>query len=329
MSKISIIIPVYNTEKYLRQCLNSVINQTLKDIEIICVNDGSTDNSLEILKEYSQKDSRIKVIPKNNTGYGHTMNVGLDNAAGEYIGILEPDDWIEKDMLETLFLLAEKYNVEVVKCDFFNYRSYPQEINKVAKCIPELLKDRVINPEKNTEILLMNYSIWTAIYKRDFLKIYNIRFNETPGASYQDVSFSFQVFANAKSVYLCSKNLLHYRVDNENSSVKNKSKIFCVCDEFAKIENFLQKNPDKKELFEGRKNQIKYMSYIWNFRRIDKKFRKEFIMKISKEFKKALEQEKIEWKEFSIKKRIRFIEIAYFPRFFLFLFSLRSFSFRK
>lgn len=93
---VSIVIPVCNVEKYLRECLDSVINQTMTELEIICVDDGSNDNSLSILKEYENKDNRIIVISKENSGYGNTMNVGMDKATGEYIGIVESDDYIEK-----------------------------------------------------------------------------------------------------------------------------------------------------------------------------------------------------------------------------------------
>ena len=115
--KVSIIVPTYNVEKYLAECMETIIAQTLKDIEIICVDDGSTDNSGTILDSYAAKDNRIKVIHKENGGYGKAMNVGLDNASGEYIGIVEPDDKIELNMYETLYLAAEKNNVDFVKGD--------------------------------------------------------------------------------------------------------------------------------------------------------------------------------------------------------------------
>jgi len=117
--RVSIIIPVFNVENYLKECLDSVVNQTLKDIEIICVNDGSTDGSLSILEEYKEKDERIKVISKLNGGYGHTMNVGMDAATGEYIGIVEPDDYIEPDMYEILYIEAVENDVDFIKADFY------------------------------------------------------------------------------------------------------------------------------------------------------------------------------------------------------------------
>ena len=102
MAKVSILIPCYNVEKYIRQCLDSVVNQTLKDIEIICINDGSTDSTLDILRKYENRDNRIKVISKHNSGYGASMNIGLETAKGEYVGIVESDDFVEPNMFEKL-----------------------------------------------------------------------------------------------------------------------------------------------------------------------------------------------------------------------------------
>ena len=111
MPKISIIVPVCNVEKYLSKCLDSIVNQTLKEIEIICIDDGSTDDSGAILDSYSQKDSRIKVIHKKNSGYGNSMNVGMDCAEGEYIGIVESDDCILPEMFEELYRAGKESNL--------------------------------------------------------------------------------------------------------------------------------------------------------------------------------------------------------------------------
>ena len=104
--KISVLVPIYNTEKYLKKCLDSIAGQTLKDIEVICVNDGSTDNSLAVAEEFAEKDPRFKVINKENTGYGNTMNIALEKASGEYIGIVESDDFAASDMFEYLYGLS-------------------------------------------------------------------------------------------------------------------------------------------------------------------------------------------------------------------------------
>ena len=123
MPKVSIVIPCYNVEKYLRQCLDSVINQTLRELEIICVNDGSKDSTLSILQEYAEKDSRIKIIDKPNGGYGESMNRGFDMATGEYLGIIESDDYADLDMFEKLYHCAKTYELDVVKSGFYYYYS--------------------------------------------------------------------------------------------------------------------------------------------------------------------------------------------------------------
>ena len=115
MKKISVLVPIYNVEKYLPECLDSLISQTLKDIEIICINDGSTDSSLQIIKRYAKKDSRIIVINKKNSGYGDSMNQGLAKATGEYIAIVESDDYIDEDAWENLYKLAKKHNADIVR----------------------------------------------------------------------------------------------------------------------------------------------------------------------------------------------------------------------
>ena len=116
--KVSVITPIYNVSKFLPQCLDSLIAQTLEDIEFICINDGSSDDSLEILNAYAARDSRIKVIDKSNGGYGHTMNTGIDAARGEYIGIVESDDWVNADAFEKLYTIAEAFDhCDIVKAN--------------------------------------------------------------------------------------------------------------------------------------------------------------------------------------------------------------------
>ena len=118
---VSVLVPIYNVERYLRECLNSLISQTLEDIEIICIDDGSTDGSLGIVREFQSRDARIKVITKPNSGYGNSMNRGLDAATGKYIGIVESDDFAETTMFEDMVALAEANNADVVKTNFFTH----------------------------------------------------------------------------------------------------------------------------------------------------------------------------------------------------------------
>lgn len=118
---VSIVVPVCNVQKYLRQCLDSLTDQTLQDIQIICIDDGSTDDSLSILQEYASRDPRVEIISKPNAGYGHTMNMGFAAAKGEYVGIVESDDFAEVDMFEKMYNLAKSNDADVVKSNFFQY----------------------------------------------------------------------------------------------------------------------------------------------------------------------------------------------------------------
>ena len=121
MPKVSIVVPIYNVERYLRKCLDSIRNQTLKDIEIICVDDGSTDSSGIILDEYARQDSRFCIVHKKNEGYGKAMNVGIGLATAPYVGVVESDDWIEPDMYENMLTLMEMQKVDALKTDFYRF----------------------------------------------------------------------------------------------------------------------------------------------------------------------------------------------------------------
>ena len=146
MVKVSIIVPVYNVEKYLRQCMDSIIVQTLKDIEIICIDDGSTDSSGGILDDYASKDDRIRVIHKENSGYGNSMNIGLDAATGEYVGIVESDDYADENMFQTLYRIADENKLDVVKSSFFYYYTEPIEKNEKCEIVSKILERKTICP---------------------------------------------------------------------------------------------------------------------------------------------------------------------------------------
>ena len=284
MAKISIDVPVYNVEKYLKKCIESIINQSLQDIEIICVNDGSTDSSLEILNDFASKDKRVVVINKTNSGYGHTMNMGLNTATGEYIGIIESDDFADLSMFEELYKLAKENDADIVKGDWYNYWSkndFARKNNRISSA----KAFKLTNSQKDKSLLRINPSVWSAIYKREFLNKNNIRFLETPGASYQDLAFSFKVFALAQRVILTDKAYLYYRQDNINSSVKSKTKIYCVCDEFDEIDRFLGANPDLKHEFKVQEEIIRYTGYVSSVLRISDDVKPEFIKIFSEHFK--------------------------------------------
>ncbi len=284
MPKVSILVPIYNVEKYLKECLDSILTQSLKDIEIICINDGSTDSCPEILEEYRNKDPRIKVINKINSGYGASMNQGLNIATGEYIGIVESDDFIRPEMFKELYNTAVKFNAEIVKSDYYNYLTSINQSrragiigNRKANCITSI--------EQDASLIKIVPSIWSSIYNREWLQKLDIRFLETPGASYQDTSFAFKALALAKRIVLLDKAFLFYRNDNENSSVNSKNKVFAIDREFDEITSFLNNNPKIKNILNNTKLIKEYNTYIWNLKRIDKCFYNEFIKGFSLRFK--------------------------------------------
>lgn len=213
MAKISVIVPIYNVEKYLRKCLNSIIRQTFEDIEIILINDGSKDNSLKIIREYEAKDKRIVVIDKPNGGYGSACNVGLDRATGEYVAIVEPDDYIKRTMYEDLYNLSQKYEVDVVKSCFYKVL----DTKRLKKILKENWSGRFEIPDtpftvfEHPEFLFFHPSIWSAIYKREYLKEKNIRFIEAPGSGWTDNPFRAQVYCLGARILYTDKAYYFWR----------------------------------------------------------------------------------------------------------------------
>ena len=289
MPKVSILMPAGNVENFLRECMDSVVNQTLKDIEIICLDDGSKDSTGNILDEYAAKDSRIKVIHKPNSGYGHSMNVGLDHATGEYIGIIETDDFADPDMFEKLYITAKENNADMIKSNYYKYKSKPEPRSTFLEVLKpyERLYGKVFCPADEMEVFHVRPCIWTGIYRREMLTEQNIRFTETPGASYQDTSFAFKVWASARRAVIVKDAYLHYRVDNENSSVKSAAKIFCLCDEYESTEKFLEERPGLKEKLSGLMTSLKYESYNWNLKRLAFEFKYVFLMEMNRQFTEA------------------------------------------
>lgn len=292
MAKVSIIIPTYNVEEYLEECMDSVVRQTLQDIEIICINDGSTDGSLEILKRYAQNDKRIIIVDKENGGYGIGMNIGLDKATGEYIGIVEPDDFVPLNMYEDLYNIAEKENLDFVKADFYRFkRSGNGNMDLVYNHLSKNEEDYnvVFNPSTDPKTLLYIMNTWSGIYRRSFLEEYHIRHNETPGASFQDNGFFWQTFIYAKRCMFIDKPYYMNRRDNPNSSVHNPDKVYCINKEYDFIREILMQ--DKKIW-----NRFKYIywvkklsNYLATVKRIGEEYKREYIRAISKEFCRAEE----------------------------------------
>lgn len=268
---ISVLVPICNSEQYLEQALDSLIAQTFTDFEALCINDGSTDGSLDIIKRYMEKDQRFRLIDKENSGYGASMNLGIDTARGEYIGILEPDDFFEPNALELLYGLVKGASadapVDVAKANYWFYWSAPKERNQLISVCKPPMTDAPFSPRDVREVFYCIPSIWSALYRREMLIEKGVRFLETAGASFQDLGFQFKVWVTAQKVVMSEEAILHYRQDNEASSVNDAQKVMCVCKEFDMAERFIKNDPDcedlRKVLF-----RLRYDSYMWNFARL-------------------------------------------------------------
>lgn len=322
---VSVLIPCYNVEKYLHQCLDSVVNQTLQNLEIICVNDGSTDSTPDILREYSMRDPRIRIIDKPNTGYGDSMNRALDSATGEYIGIVESDDWAEADMFEQLYAAAKEHACDMVKSNFYDYRGGTSTLNEI---IPADDAEQVLTPRMRTAIFFQSSYIWTDLFRRSWLIEQNIRFLATPGASYQDISFNFKTLACAERALFLPRAFMHYRRDNEASSVNSQVKAWCVCDEYHEIERFLSTHEQYTELIPIAFLR-KYEVYYWNFRRLAMPFDKEFELQSSEEFRRDFENERVQKKLFKAKHYRRLRLWAFHPKLFFWKETLFSSNGRR
>ena len=283
MPKISVLMPVYKVEKYLRQCLDSVVKQTLQDIEIIIVDEGEQDECRKIIDEYESNDSRIITIHEKNDSYGVALNKAIQKATGEYIGIIETDDFINITMFDDLYNLAKQFNADVVKSDWYNYYTNKNKSFKAGQ-IPIHKINKITNIKQDISLLKIPPSIWSAIYKRDFIIDNNISFIDKLNHSYQDTSFKFKTFALADRIVLTNKAYVNYRVDNEDSSCNTDGKIYAICYEYEEITKFLNNHKELKEIINTRKLINEYSAYIWNLKRINQDFRQEFINKISQIF---------------------------------------------
>lgn len=209
--KISVIIPVYNAEKYLRECLDSVIEQTLQEIEIICVDDGSTDNSLAILKEYTQKDERLKIIEQANRGAGAARNLGMAVALGEYLAFLDADDLYYPQALAQAYAVAVKEKADMLAFDAEYFIAGSAWLNPQINSL--LLADRqMISAENDGKFLfqLLSCNTWCKLYRRDFVQRSGLRYQEIKTAN--DLCFVCSALAVAERIAVLDKPLVKHRV---------------------------------------------------------------------------------------------------------------------
>jgi len=217
--KISVIIPVYNGEKYINQCLDSLLNQTFKDIEVICVNDGSTDKSLEILQEYSQKDSRIKIINQKNARAAVARNNGLAHACGDYLSILDCDDFFDLDMFEIMYNHAVKYDVEITFCKGRTFDDKTKVVKEIENINFEILPDKEVFSATDVADYIFQIDInwcWDKLYKASFVKENKFLFQTTK--IHDDSFFAAYPLTKAKRISVLNKTLCTYRINVDTSA---------------------------------------------------------------------------------------------------------------
>lgn len=246
MIKLSIIIPVYNVEKYIPVCLESIINQPFKDLEIICVNDGSSDNSLSVLQSYKEKDNRITIIDKKNEGSGVARNSGLAISKGEYVYFVDGDDWLEDNALEKMILKADELNTDIL---IFGGLSYYDRQGKKGGYSADKLPKKYFNKvfaskDIKKDVFKFPSTAWTKLYRRDFLIKNNIKFQNIKVG--QDQLPFFHSMITAERIAILPENLYCYRKNRKGAvtAVKKKKNfspiyVFYGIEEMLKSENLL------------------------------------------------------------------------------------------
>ncbi len=299
--KVSIIVPVYNSESYLNECINSLLSQTLKEIEIILINDGSKDKSLEILNNFALKDSRIIIISKvNNTGMSDARNLGLDISHGEYIGFVDSDDYIQKETYEIAYKAAKKDNIDVVEFQYVNY----YERKKIKPIINNNNFDINGNIKEIKECWEeIKIEIWSKIYKNEFINKYNIRFvHDLYG---EDFCFNLMVFPRIKNIKFIPGIFYIYRRRKGQLTKQNFLNKF---KKMKKILYIIPKNWEKDNLIKGNeiwlleiliyiyqkrgKRRYKIAKEFYNIIKEIKVFNNENINKMKEQFKNSLNEMK-------------------------------------
>ena len=252
MSEISVIIPVYNVENYLNQCLDSICNQTFRDIEIICVNDGSTDNSLDILNDYEKKDKRVKIISQTNRGLGASRNIGLNNSTGNYILFIDSDDYIELDTLEKLYNNAISNDSDIV---LFKYQKVDEFNNILQRNLNFKIDDNFGNIDYNNftftykdvknHVMNSSFSACLKLYKKEFIDNIDLVFSDS--LNFEDVPVHVKVMIEAKKISFVPESLYNYRY-NPNSITNFTADTFDIFKIIDLTEIYLKENNYYDEL---------------------------------------------------------------------------------
>ena len=310
MVSVSVVVPVYNVEEFLAECLDSIVNQTLKDIEIICVNDGSKDRSLDILNEYASGDSRITVIDQENGGHAVATNRGMEVAEGEYLFLMDSDDILELTALEDTYSLAEEKDVDFVIFQAVNYYmekdEYIEEENYSMNSLADYVGDSVFSYRDVRDFVFdISVTPWSKLYKRQFIEKNNIRFPE--GLVFDDNVFFFDVLFAAERITFLRKHLFKRRWYPTSSTRAGDERFLnyipisnLIWDIFKKYDVF---DEFKRELYAKKVSTV----YYW-YCHIQDEFRELFFSEMKRDYQNIADDEKLlcDFKE-NVTERNRFI----------------------
>lgn len=287
MPKVTVLVPAYNSEAYLRECLDSITRQTLEDIEVICLNDGSTDSTLDIMREFEAKDSRFTVVDKPNSGYGSTMNLGLDMAHADFVTSLESDDLFPPTAVEDMYNFIIENDLEHCKADAEDF--HDEGGKRVFSLNPATFNtagyEKVYAPSEDPG-RWYNRPGQPGMYRMSFLKENGIRYNETPGASFQDAGFWAQTVFCGKRVRYLAKSCYLIRRDNPNSSEVDSSKVYTICEEFDFIRDraLHMESADHEKSLKAT-TLFAYKCYYWNCTRIKRSDLRAFIERFASDMR--------------------------------------------
>lgn len=288
--KVSVIIPVYNAEKYLRQCLDSIVGQTLTQIEILCVDDGSTDGSAKLLEEYRKRDQRVRVITQKNAGAGVARNRGLNEARGEYLSFLDADDFFEADMLRATYEKAKAAQAQIVVFGSDQYRNDSQSFNSIEWTIRKsaLPPYRPMSHRTFTENVFKVFVgwAWDKLFEREFVQNYRLRFQEQRTSN--DLLFVFSAVVLAERIEVEERILAHQRRDNPDSLSNTREKSWdCFYHALLALRENLKSYGLYRELEQDFINYALHFS-LWNLETLKGEKRKCLYQKIKKEWFREL-----------------------------------------
>lgn len=269
MAKITVIIPIYNSEKFLYRCLNSVINQSFKDLEIILVNDGSKDKSLKICNEFKEKDARIILIDKENGGVSSARNIAIEKATGKYIGFVDSDDEIDKFMYEKMYNAIENNNADLVLCDYIRtlngeVKEFEMKLEKGLYNTKETLNDILLDYVSFNSKYILNQFTPTKLFKTSIIKDNNLKFNINLKVG-EDHLFTAQYIALCNSLYsLQGEKLYNYIINNDSATASYNENLYKSLTLFNSLLHDLKNVSISKDLFD----RYIYSGFIWHLHKI-------------------------------------------------------------